>query len=466
MGNLSRFLTVDLVPGTWAIFTVLTLLVVAYSTYTLVAGRRKRARLAKLASVAEKTGVAVVTLDSDGVIEWVNEGFISITGFSVGDALGKSPTALLFGSQNSRLIQRFREGLSSGKSFSLETLCGHKGGHRFWLYLNVTPVFNETHQLVRYVVVGTDATPRKQAEDELNRVSRRNELFLCAVGEGIFGLDVQGRITFANPAAGRFTGWEPSELIGKPVSTIIHQLRVEKLPETHDNPFAVLAFVDGAVMMGEADTFRKRDGSLFPVEYNSTSIIEANDIVGAVVVFRDLTERQQAETLRLRQDRQHSLRADIGLALAGSDTLKAVLFRCAHATVKHLEGAFAKIWTLGTDEQTLELQVTAGACHTLTNDERLSITLGRIAVLLKGRVPRVVDNIDSNEIASDRGWLKEERILSFVDFPLFVESRLVGVLSLFSRRQLPDDTIELLSSVADSIAQGIVRKLTEEKVAE
>jgi PAS domain S-box-containing protein len=466
MDSFSRFLTVDLVPGTWAIFTVLTLLVVAYSTYTLMAGRRKRARLSKLASVAEKTGVAVLTLDIDGVIEWVNEGFISVTGFSVSDALGKSPTALLFGAQNSRLVQRFREGLSAGKSFSVETLCAHKGGHRFWLYLNVTPVFNETHQLVRYVLVGTDATPRKQAEEELNRVSRRNELFLCAVGEGIFGLDVQGRITFANPAAGRFTGWEASELIGKPVSTIIHQLRVEKLPESHENPFAVLAFVDGAVMMGDSDKFRKRDGSLFPVEYNSTSIIEANDIVGAVVVFRDLTDRQQAETLRLRQDRQHSLRADIGLALAGSDTLKAVLFRCAHATVKHLEGAFAKIWTLSVDEQTLELQVTAGACHTLTNDERIPVTTGRIAILVNGRVPRVVSDIESDTIASDRGWLKEERIVSFVDFPLFVESRLVGVLSLFSRRQLPEDTIELLSSVADSIAQGIVRKLTEEKVAE
>jgi len=372
----------DLTQQIYNIFAGLAVFVLASTIFALVGARRKRTELARLASVAEKTGIAVMTLNSDGVIDWVNAGFTSITGYTAPEALGKSPGSLLLSSpQNSRIVQRFREGLSSGKNFSLESLCGHKAGHRFWLFFDVTPVFNQTHQLIRYVVVGSDATPRKQAEEELNRVSRRNELFLCAVGEGIFGLDLQGRITFVNPAASRYTGWESNLLIGKPVSTIIHQLRVEKLPGNRVNPFAVLAFVDGAVTMGESDTFRKRDGSNFPVEYNSTPIVEGGDVVGAVVVFRDITERQQAESLRMRQDRQHSLRADIGLALAGSDTFKAVLFRCAHATVKHLEGAFAKIWIVSPDEQTLDLQVTAGACHTLTNDDHLPINSGRMAMV-------------------------------------------------------------------------------------
>src|SRR3954468_6278152 len=236
----------------------LAFLAVACGSFALGRSRKNKAHLVRLASVPEKTGIAILTLDHDGVIEWVNQGFTGITGFNASDALGKSPSAQLFASmQNSRLVQRVREGLSWGKNFSLETLCSHKAGHRFWLSLDVTPVFNKTHQLVRYVVVGSDATPRKQAEEELNRLSRRNELFLCAVGEGIFGLDVQGRITFANPAAGRCTGWPPASLVGKPVSTIISQLRVERLPQARENPFAVLAFVDGEVTMGDSDVFRK-----------------------------------------------------------------------------------------------------------------------------------------------------------------------------------------------------------------
>ena len=155
----------DLTQHIYNVFAGLAVSVLASTIFVLVAGRRKRAELARLASVAEKTGIAVLTLNSDGIIEWVNVGFTSITGFTAPEALGKSPAALLLSSpQNSRIVQRFREGLSSGKNFSLESLCGHKAGHRFWLFLDVTPVFNETHQLIRYVVVGSDATPPCRAQ--------------------------------------------------------------------------------------------------------------------------------------------------------------------------------------------------------------------------------------------------------------------------------------------------------------
>src|SRR5439155_7662750 len=67
---------------------------------------------------------------------------------------------------------------------------------------------------------------------------------------------------------------------------------------------------------------------------------------------------------------------------------------------------------------------------------------------------------------SDRDWVAKEKLVAFVGFPLFVENRLVGVLAMFSKNPLPPDTFDLLGAVADSIAQGIVRKRAEEKVAE
>src|SRR2546423_14328868 len=123
----------ELTQHIYNVFAGLAVFVLASAIFVLVGGRRKRAELARLASVAEKTGIAVLTLDCDGVIDWANAGFTAITGFTAAEALGKSPAALLFASpKNSRLVQRFREGLSSGKSFALEALCGHKAGHRFW----------------------------------------------------------------------------------------------------------------------------------------------------------------------------------------------------------------------------------------------------------------------------------------------------------------------------------------------
>src|SRR5438046_7654208 len=429
--------------GFYIIFAGLVVLVLGYGAFELFVGRKRRAELARMASAAENTSAAVLILDHDAVIEWANGALTTLTGYAVEEAIGKTPAALLLGGgQTSALVQKFREGLSSGQSFFMEMHCAHRAGHQFWLTLDVTPIFNKDSELTHYIVLGSDVTPRKQAEEELARLSRRNELFLYAVNEGIFGIDAQGQITFANPAAGRFTGWEADGLIGQPASTIIQQLRIEKLPDSQDNPFAALAFFDGVVLMGDADFFRRSDGSVFPVEYNSAPVVEGSEIVGAVVVFRDTSERQQSESLRLHQGRQDALRADIGLALAGRDTLKGILYRCAHATVDHLDGAFAKIWTLSPDEQTLELQVTAGTCQPHDHDQQIPIGTGKVGSIARDRLPQVVNDVQSDPFFEDHEWLQTERIVAFVGFPLFVENRLVGVLALFSRSYLPNRSEE------------------------
>jgi PAS domain S-box-containing protein len=454
-------------PELCIIFAGVSLGAIGYAAFEIWTYRKRCARLTRLASVAEHTNGAVLILDHDGIIEWTNEAVAKLTGYSAAEIVGKRPAALLLGPlQNPRLIQQFREGLCSGQSFSTELFCGHKAGHRFWLSLEITPVFNKKQQVAQYVVFGFDVTARKQAEEDEERLSRRSELFLSAVGEGIFGIDSHGCITYANATVGRFTGWEPEALIGKPVSTIVHELRVEKLPDNRDNPFAALAFSDGEVGMGEADVFRRSDGSLFPVEINSTPIVEGNDLAGAVVAFRDSTDRQQAESIRALQARQDALRADIGLALAGSDTLKAILYRCAHAATNHLDAAFARIWTLNGDEDTLELQVTAGNCQDPTHDEQIPVGSGKVGLIARDRLAQLVNDIENDPFFEDREWLNSEQIVAFVGFPVFVENRLVGVLAVYSRALLPQDTLDLLGSVTDSIAQGIVRKQTEEKVAE
>src|SRR5262249_32924577 len=165
---------------------------------------RKQAELAKLSVVANKADNAVMITNRDGLIEWVNEGFSRVSGHKAADAVGKPPGSVLLGSlHNARIIQKIRDGFSHQRNFSVEMLCAHRTGHRYWLALNFTPVFNEQEQLASYIIVGTDVTGRKRAEEEVLRISRRNELLLHAAGDGICGLDVQGHISFVNPAATR-----------------------------------------------------------------------------------------------------------------------------------------------------------------------------------------------------------------------------------------------------------------------
>ena len=142
----------------------------------------------------------------------------------------------------------------------------------------------------------SDATERKRAEETLEQLRRQNELILDAAGEGIYGLDLQGNTTFVNPAAARMIGWEAEELIGKPQHDILHHSKADGTPYPKEECPIYAAFHDGAVHHVTDEVFWRKDGTSFPVEYISTPIRdERGKLVGAVVTFKDITERKRAE---------------------------------------------------------------------------------------------------------------------------------------------------------------------------
>ncbi len=457
------------VPGGMVAVGGLVILLAGWFLLRLIRGTtRKKSELAMLSLVADKTDNVVVITGADGLTEWINPAFTRLSGCDSAEALGKTPGSVLLGKlPGARTIEKIKEGMQSREHFTLETLCTHKDGNRYWLSLNFTPVFDDRGGLTHFIGVGTDITAAKRAVDDLARVNRRNELLLNAAGEGIYGVDLQGNISFINPAGGRLTGWQPIELVGQPASVILHQLRLTKRPTGQEDHFAATACKDGSVLIGDFDQFRRKDGAVFPVEYTNTTICEGAHVVGTVVVFRDISDRKQGEVMRGRQARQFALRADVGYALAANDTLPNTLHRSAQAIVKHLEGAFARIWTLSADEKNLELQASAGL-YTQLNGHHSRIAVGstKVGVIARERVPQMTNDLANDPFVSDREWVKREKMIGFVGFPLFVENRLIGVMAMFSRNRLPDDSFEMLGAVADSIAQGIVRKRAEEKVGE
>ena len=136
---------------------------------------------------------------------------------------------------------------------------------------------------------------RKQGEKSLERIYHQNELILNAAGEGIFGLDIYGKHTFVNPAAAQMLGYAVNELIGRHSHTLWHYKKSDgsSYPVVECPIYA--AYKDGRVHHRDDEVFWRKDGTCFPVTYTSTPIIEDGNIVGAVVTFRDITERKQAE---------------------------------------------------------------------------------------------------------------------------------------------------------------------------
>ncbi|MBK5275777.1 MAG: PAS domain S-box protein [Desulfuromonadales bacterium] len=136
---------------------------------------------------------------------------------------------------------------------------------------------------------------RSRAEEEIKELLLQNRMILESAGEGIYGLDLEGKTTFTNPAGTRMIGYEPEDIIGKLQHAILHHTRPDGTPYPKEECPIYAAFKTGTTHHVDNEVFWKKDGASFPVEYTSTPIWKDGKLTGAVVVFKDITDRREAE---------------------------------------------------------------------------------------------------------------------------------------------------------------------------
>ncbi|MBE0362015.1 hypothetical protein PULV_a3692 [Pseudoalteromonas ulvae UL12] len=122
-----------------------------------------------------------------------------------------------------------------------------------------------------------------------------SDLLLNAAGEGIYGFDLEGNAVFINPAAERMTGWKSQELLGKKIHQYHHHSHKngQCYPAHECQIYATLQ--DGQPRHVNNEVFWRKDGSYFDVEYTSTPVYHQGEIVGAVALFRDVSQQKQTE---------------------------------------------------------------------------------------------------------------------------------------------------------------------------
>ncbi|MEM1293446.1 MAG: ATP-binding protein [Cyanobacteria bacterium P01_H01_bin.162] len=138
----------------------------------------------------------------------------------------------------------------------------------------------------------------QQAKDSLKQLSHQNDLILRSAGDGIYGLDAQGQVVFVNPAAAKMLEQPTQQLIGQFIHPLIAQARPDGTPyEWPDSPIYDTLH-SGQTNYVSGDLFHRQDGTSFATEYVSTPLREADRILGVVVTFRDITERQMIERMK------------------------------------------------------------------------------------------------------------------------------------------------------------------------
>jgi PAS domain S-box-containing protein len=140
---------------------------------------------------------------------------------------------------------------------------------------------------------------RQEADAALTELNERYRLILESSAEGIFGLDLEGKHTFVNPAAAEMLGYTVAELEGRHSHTIFHHRRPDGRPYPEQECPIHKVIETGHDYNGE-EFFIRRDDSYIPVEYVRTPLLHEGEVVGAVVNFRDISQRKEAEAVMAR----------------------------------------------------------------------------------------------------------------------------------------------------------------------
>ena len=306
----------------------------------------------------------------------------------------------------------------------------------------------------------SDIPDNKREESALRYSEENYRLVVETAPDAVISIDERGAILFANPATVRIFGYDPTELIGKPLTVLMPEF----LRKLHEKGFSrYLATGQRHInWQGTELTALRKNGQEFPVEISFGELSRDGHKVFTGFI-RDISERKQAEELRAAHARQIAVRADVSMAFGKKGSLKTILGECSEAIVRHLDAAFARIWTLSGDGKMLELQASAGM-YTHLDGPHSRIPMGqfKIGMIAQERRAHLTNDVLNDPRISNRAWAEKEGMASFAGYPLSVGDRTVGVLAMFSRKPVTPETTETLASGADLIAQGIERKRAQQ----
>jgi PAS domain S-box-containing protein len=293
--------------------------------------------------------------------------------------------------------------------------------------------------------------------------ARRVELALEASGLGVWEWNLaDGRVEWSEVLE-RIHGIPPRSF-GGTLDHHHHSVHPDDRPRVAD---ALRRAIDERTEPAISHRIVRADGQVRWLDIRGRLLLDASGAPSGVLgVCRDITDehgdRLAQDRVAHREARHAALRADVSAALADTRDVRASVQRCCEALVAHLGVAFARLWTVDDAGTTLLLQASAGM-YTHIDGGHAAVPVGKfkIGLIAEERSPHLTNDVPHDPRVGNPAWAAQERMVAFAGYPLLVDGRLIGVLAMFSREALHEETLGALGSIADLIAQGIVRRRTE-----
>jgi two-component system sensor histidine kinase VicK len=278
----------------------------------------------------------VCTHDLNGVLLSVNTHGTESLGRTHEEMVGRSLAEFMPPEVRGGLGAYLNRIATTGEVQGLLQLTHHDGETHVIAYRNKRI---EVPDRAPYVLgFGIDITEKMRAEDRLRALIRQSNSILESVGDGIFGIDLEGKVTVVNPAAAQMLGYKPQEMLGKVMHALTHHTRADGSPYPIDECPITNSLEHLSSVRVSDEIFWRKDGTSFPVDYVARPQIDPGSevggsngkAVGVVVAFTDVTERKALD--RMKDDFistvSHELRTPLtslraALGLIGGGTLAA-----------------------------------------------------------------------------------------------------------------------------------------------
>jgi len=283
---------------------------------------------------------------------------------------------------------------------------------------------------------------------------------------GLVLLDAEQRCVFSNSAAQVILGLGAADLGDRRLHDVVHHTRPDGRPcVVADCPFE-RSLAMGARTVGE-DIFVRPDGTFYPVAFSAGPIFEDGAARGTALEIRDASTQRAASALEATRMRNAAVVADVATALTHGGDLRTMLQRCCESLVRHLDAAFARVWTTDATGSTLELQASAGLyTHIDGAHARVPVGALKIGAIASEKRPHLTNDVLTDPRVGNREWARQEGMVAFAGYPLMLEERVVGVMALFAKHSLDATVTDALASVADAIALGCERLRAQESQRE
>lgn len=436
--------------------------------------------LKKLALVASKTNNAIIITNKDGNIEWVNEAYINISGYTSEESLGKNPGTLLHGELTSKeTVQEIIEKVKSKEPFTFEIINYHKNGTPYWVSVNLTPVLDENREVTKVIAIQTDVTQRKELEEKFISTYSLQTAILDVTSYGIISINTHGLITSYNKGAEKMYGYAPEDVINKTTPAILH-LPDEVVKKTHElNEEFGINLTPGF----DAFTYKARNGIEDIYEWTcvrkngekikvslTMSALKSNGLItGYVGIAEDITEKKlNEEKLRISREEENNRNwINEGLTKLNAvlkidnDNVQKVCSGFLNFIVKYSGSAQGAVYIMGNKQNVLEL----AAGFALDKDKILSPTIkfgeGLVGQAAADQMKKTLVDPPDNYIKVSSS-LGETRPKSIAIYPAVFENKVQAVIELASlqeydmkQRVFLDRAIELIALSLDVIDRKI-----------